>query len=117
MLFRRWRTQRSGQVVLASALYQHDRRDRERVDRWWAAGGDDRDKVWRGAWFLLRGAYFRFGNHERPERVAPTACSVQPRANAPSSSARISARTPSSNIGLPASTSDPIGEMIPRRCA
>ncbi|GAB3835766.1 hypothetical protein GCM10027610_034390 [Dactylosporangium cerinum] len=57
--------------MLANALYRHDRRDRERIDRWWAAGGDDRDRVWRGAWFLLRGAFFRFGNHEQPKRVAP----------------------------------------------
>ncbi len=71
MLFRRWRTPKSGQAVLAGALYRQDRRDRERVERWWAAGGDDRDKVSRAAWHLLAEAYFRFGNHEQPERVAP----------------------------------------------
>jgi hypothetical protein len=41
------------------------------MGRWWAAGGTDREAVWRGAWFLLSTAYFRFGNHERPEQVAP----------------------------------------------
>jgi hypothetical protein len=71
MLFRRWRTPNRGRDVLAAALYQRDRRARQRIDRWWAAGGTDRDKVWRGAWFLLSSAYFRFGNHERPERVVP----------------------------------------------
>ncbi len=56
---------------LAAALYQGNPRARARIDRWWAAGGADRDEVWRGAWFLLAGAYFQFGNHERPEQVAP----------------------------------------------
>ncbi len=71
MLFRRWRTSKRGQDVLAAALYERNIRARERIDRWWAAGGTDRDKVWRGAWFLLTAAFFRFGNHERPERVVP----------------------------------------------
>ncbi|TDC38865.1 hypothetical protein E1211_05700 [Micromonospora sp. 15K316] len=71
MLFRRWRTPERAQDVLAAALYEGNSRACERIDRWWAAGGADRDRVWRGAWFLLTGAYFRFGNHERPERVAP----------------------------------------------
>lgn len=71
MLFRRWRTPKSGPLVLANALYRHDRRDRERIDRWWAAGGDDRARVSRAAWLLLHAAFFRFGNHERPAQVAP----------------------------------------------
>ncbi|WP_217255160.1 hypothetical protein [Streptomyces sp. AC602_WCS936] len=57
--------------MLAAALYERDTRARERIDRWWAAGGALRDEVWRGAWFLLSAAYFRFGNHERPEQVVP----------------------------------------------
>ncbi|MCZ7422878.1 hypothetical protein O7605_25585 [Verrucosispora sp. WMMA2121] len=74
MLLRRWRrpfhSPRRGQYVLADAL-AGNARARARIDRWWAAGGADRDRVWRGAWFLLSAAYFRFGNHERPEQVAP----------------------------------------------
>jgi hypothetical protein len=71
MRFRRWRAQEHGQEVLAAALYERNSRARERIDRWWAAGGAHRDGVWRGAWFLLAAAHFRFGNHERPERVIP----------------------------------------------
>ncbi|MET7425044.1 hypothetical protein [Dactylosporangium sp. NPDC005555] len=71
MLFRRWRTPQRAQDVLAAAVYEGNARARDRVERWWAAGGDEREQVWRGAWFLLTGASFRFGNHERPERVAP----------------------------------------------
>ncbi|MET9762673.1 hypothetical protein ABZ016_27140 [Streptomyces sp. NPDC006372] len=71
MRFRRWRGQERGQDVLAAALYERNSRARERIDRWWAAGGDERDEVWRGAWFLLTAANFRFGNHERPELVVP----------------------------------------------
>lgn len=71
MKFRRWRAQERGQDVLAAALYEHNSRARERIDRWWAAGGAHRDEVWRGAWFLLTAAHFRFGIHEQPERVAP----------------------------------------------
>nr|BFE36024.1 hypothetical protein GCM10010200_082750 [Actinomadura rugatobispora] len=71
MLFRRRRTPERSQDVLAAALYGRNSRARERIDRWWAAGGADRDGVWRGAWFLLSAASFRFGNHERPERVVP----------------------------------------------
>ncbi|GAA1721532.1 hypothetical protein GCM10009745_83130 [Kribbella yunnanensis] len=62
---------RSKQQLLAAAVYDHDRRARERIDRWWAAGGTHRDEVWRSAWFLLTSANFRFGNHERPARVVP----------------------------------------------
>ncbi|MEV5173851.1 hypothetical protein AB0L10_22825 [Streptomyces flaveolus] len=71
MRFRRWRTKERGQDVLAAALYEGNTRARERIDRWWEAGGAHRDEVWRGAWFLLTAADFRFGNHERPERVVP----------------------------------------------
>ncbi|MGW5611728.1 hypothetical protein ACWEWI_37885 [Streptomyces sp. NPDC003753] len=71
MKFRRWRARERGQDVLAAALYERDSRARKRIDRWWAAGGAHRDEVWRGAWFLLTEASFRFGNHERPERVVP----------------------------------------------
>lgn len=71
MKFRRWCAQERGQDVLAAALYERNSRARERIDRWWAAGGAHRDEVWRGAWFLLTAAHFRFGNHERPERVVP----------------------------------------------
>lgn len=71
MKFRRWRAPERGQDVLAAALYEHNSRARERIDRWWAAGGTHRAEVWRGAWFLLTAANFRFGNHERPERVVP----------------------------------------------
>lgn len=71
MKFRRWRAQEHGQDVLAAALYEGNGRARERIDRWWTAGGAHRDEVWRGAWFLLTEAHFRFGNHERPERVVP----------------------------------------------
>lgn len=68
---RQWRAQERLQKVLAAALYEHSSQARERIDRWLAAGGASRDEVWRGAWFLLTAAHFRFGNHERPERVAP----------------------------------------------
>lgn len=71
MVFRRWRARERVQDVLAVALYEGNSRARVRIDRWWAAGGAHRDEVWRGAWFLLTAAHFRFGNHERPERVAP----------------------------------------------
>ncbi|WP_327000410.1 hypothetical protein OHA72_35475 [Dactylosporangium sp. NBC_01737] len=71
MLFRRRRAPQRHQDVLAAAVYEGDSRARERIDRWWAGGGDDREQVWRGAWFLLTAASFRFGNHERPEQVAP----------------------------------------------
>ncbi|MEV5383602.1 hypothetical protein [Streptomyces sp. NPDC052721] len=71
MKFRRWRAKERGQDVLAAALYEGNSRARERIDRWWAAGGAHRDEVWRGAWFLLTAAHFRFGNHERTERVVP----------------------------------------------
>ncbi|MEU4678493.1 hypothetical protein [Micromonospora sp. NPDC023737] len=71
MPFGRWRAKKRVQDVLAAALYERDRRARERIDRWWAAGGAEREEVWRGAWFLLIEADFRFGTHERPERVAP----------------------------------------------
>ena len=71
MVFRRSRRQDRVQQALTAAVYQGDRRARGRVERWWAAGGDDREKVWRGAWFLLSAASFRFGNHEQPARVAP----------------------------------------------
>ncbi|MET8561009.1 hypothetical protein ABZV75_10580 [Streptomyces flaveolus] len=66
-----WRAKERGQDVLAAALYEGNSRARERIGRWWAAGGAQRDEVWRGAWFLLTAAHFRFGNHERPERVVP----------------------------------------------
>ncbi|MEV4141328.1 hypothetical protein AB0J72_55335 [Dactylosporangium sp. NPDC049742] len=71
MVFRRSSRQDRVRHALAAAVYEGDRRARERVERWWAAGGDDREKVWRGAWFLLSAASFRFGNHERPAQVAP----------------------------------------------
>ncbi|MBK3581381.1 hypothetical protein JHN63_47990 [Streptomyces sp. MBT65] len=71
MKFRRWRARERGRDVLAAALYERNSRARKRIDRWWAAGGAHRDEVWRGAWFLLSAAHFRFGNHERPERVVP----------------------------------------------
>ncbi len=71
VLFRRRRDPERGRAVLAAALYGGSGRARERIDRWWAAGGADRHEVWRGAWFLLSGARFRFGNHELPERVVP----------------------------------------------
>lgn len=71
MGFRRWRARERGQDVLAAALYERNSRARERIDRWWAAGGARRDEVWRGAWFLSAAARFRFGNHERSERVVP----------------------------------------------
>ncbi|MBG7697689.1 hypothetical protein HCJ76_06250 [Streptomyces sp. MC1] len=57
--------------MLGAALYEGNTRACERIDRWWEAGGAHRDEVWRGAWFLLTAAGFRFGNHERPERVVP----------------------------------------------
>lgn len=57
--------------MLAAALYGHERRARERIERWWAADGAQRDEVWRGAWFLLSDAHFRFGNHEQSGQVAP----------------------------------------------
>ncbi|WP_448316083.1 hypothetical protein [Streptomyces sp. CO7] len=74
MRFRRWRAQEPGvrgRELLAAALHRNDGRARERIDRWWAEGGSRRDEVWRGAWFLLTEARFRFGNHEQPDRVAP----------------------------------------------
>ncbi|WP_344387672.1 hypothetical protein [Streptomyces vastus] len=70
MRFRRSRQGRTKDVLVA-ALYERNSRARERIDRWWAAGGAHRDEVWRGAWSLLSAAHFRFGNHERPERVVP----------------------------------------------
>ncbi|MFH9089976.1 hypothetical protein [Streptomyces sp. NPDC017673] len=71
MRFRRRGAQERGQEVLAAAVYEGNSRARQRIDRWWAAGGAQRDEVWRGAWFLLSVAHFRFGNHERTERVVP----------------------------------------------
>ncbi|TDC34133.1 hypothetical protein, partial [Kribbella albertanoniae] len=70
MRFFRRRPRKRVQDVLAAALYERDGRARERIDRWWADEAR-RDEVWRGAWFLLTAANFRFGNHEVPERVVP----------------------------------------------
>ena len=72
MLFRqRHHAGGRGHRLVENALHRGNDRARRRAGRWWAAGGARRESVWRGAWYLLSFAHFRFGNHERPQQVVP----------------------------------------------